>query len=238
MKTKNYFVLLMMLFVGGLTFSACSNDDDGYTYLPQSAVQFVNAYPYEEALGFKMDGYTVNRQGKVDYGMYLRYQPFGVGTGKFSAGISGTDESIVDSTITLKDSTSYTSIVYGTEEVATSILVEDKRPSDFDQGKAYVRFFNVADNTVAMDVNLINASQTTEVFTNRGYDNQTSATANQGFIAVSAGIYTIQFTDVNGTELAKRNETADLKQGGFYTIIARGIKDNTSTPLAVGLVSH
>lgn len=234
---KNYFILLMMVFVGGLTFTAC-NDDDDYVYYPQATAQFVNAYPHAQALGLKLDGATINREGSMPYGTYLRYFPYGVGTGKFSAGVSGTDEAIVDSTITFKDSTSYTSIVYGTKEEATSILVEDRRPSDFDQGKAYVRFFNVADNTVPVDVNLINNTQTTEIFTNRGYDNQTSATANQGFKSVSSGIYTIQFTDVNGTEIAKRTETAELKQGGFYTIIARGIRGATQNPLEVGFVVH
>jgi len=59
MKMKNYWILLMMVFVGGLGLSSCSNDDD-YVYYPRSAVQFVNAYPYQEALGFKMDGQVVN----------------------------------------------------------------------------------------------------------------------------------------------------------------------------------
>ena len=234
MNLKKNLILLMMVIIGGFTFSACNDNDDDYTYYPYAAVQFVNAYTGSDVLGISIGGNPV----RMEYGKYLQYSPIAIGSYNLTAGLPNTSSPIVDSTITLKDSTSYTSVIYGTEGKATSILVEDKQPSDYDQGKSYIRFFNVADATGPLNVKLISNAEPLSVFSDRPLDNQSSATQNQDFKPVSTGIYTIQFTDASGNTLAEREETVELKAGGYYTIIARGVKDDTETPLKVGFIDH
>ncbi|MEH6304841.1 DUF4397 domain-containing protein [Olivibacter sp. CPCC 100613] len=240
MKTKNYFILLMMVLVGGLAFSACSNDDDDYVRMPTAYVNFVNAYAGADALGIKLDNNSVDRGYSLKYGDYIPYD-YGrayPGTRRFSAGIPNTTTAIVDSTINLRDSATYTSFVYGYQDTVSSILVEDKDAANFDASKAYIRFFNLSENTPAVKVNLIQNNTPTAVFNDRPIDNQTSAATNAGFIATNEGSYTIQVTDMNGTQLAIRNEAAALNAGRYYTILTRGINGNAQKPIVVGIFQH
>jgi len=241
MKLKKNLVLLMTMIIGGLTFSACNdNDDGGYTYIPQSTFQIINAYPHaDEGLGFALGQEKINLEGPLKYGQKTRYiGPLVPNSYDYSVGISGTDTPILDTTITLKDSTYHTSIIYGTEEFPSSIFVDDKQPSDFDQSKANVRFFNVADNTVSLNVNLVGSGDPVEVISGRGADNQSTAKQNQVFKPVATGVYSIQFTDESGDEVAKKEETVTLNAGGYYTIIAKGIKGDAENPITVGFVDH
>lgn len=239
MKIKNYLVLLVTMIAGGLAFQACNTDSDR-VYIPTAYVNFVNAYAGAEALGIRLDNNSVDRGNSLPYGQYISYA-YGqahVGTRRFSAGIPNTTTAIVDSTITLEDSTLYTSFVYGYQDTVSSILVEDQTPADFDQSRSYVRFFNLSENTPEVNVNLISSGTPTEVFSNRAIDDQTSAEANADFIAVDEGAYTIQVTDTDGTELALRTEAATLSAGRYYTILTRGIRGNDQRPLVVGIFQH
>ena len=239
MKMKNYFILLMTVLIGGLTFSAC-NDDDDYVRMPTAYVNFVNAYAGADALGIKLDANSVDRGASLKYGEYIPYA-YGLaypGKRRFSAGIPNTTKAIVDSTINLRDSAFYTSVVYGYQDTVSSILVEDKNPTNYDASKPYIRFFNLSENTPAVKVNLIQNGTPTLVFNDRVVDNQTSAAANAGFIATSQGSYTIQITDLNGTQLAIRNEAVTLNAGRLYTILTRGISGNSQKPIVVDIFDH
>jgi len=240
MNLKKNFVLLMTVIMGGLAFTACNNDDDDYTYYPQSAFQIINAYPYaEEGLGFALGQQKINPNQPLKYAEKTPYLgPITPNQYDYTAGISGTQTPILDTTIRLRDSIYHTSIIYGPEGFPNSIFVDDIQPSDFDQSKANVRFFNVAENTIPLDVNLLGSGEPIKVVSGRDADNQNTAKQNQVFEPVTAGVYTIQFTDESGGEVAKREETVTLSAGGYYTIIARGVKGDTEKPLAVGFVDH
>lgn len=238
MKTKNYFILLMMV-IGGLTFSAC-NDDDDYVRMPTAYVNFVNAYAGADALGIKLDANSVDRGASLKYGDYIPYA-YGLaypGQRRFSAGIPNTTTAIVDSTINLRDSAFYTSVVYGYQDTVSSILVEDKDATNFDANKTYIRFFNLSENTPAVKVNLIQNGTPTTVFNDRPVDNQSSAETNAVFTATDQGSYTIQVTDMNGTQLALRNEAVTLNAGRYYTILTRGINGNSQKSIVVNVFDH
>jgi len=233
MKMKNYFILLITVLVGGLTFSACNNDDD-YVRIPAAYVNFVNAYAGADQLGISLGRGSI----RIDYGTYLQYQPVNAGTYNFNAGLPNTSVPIVDSTIILRDSTAYTSVVYGYQDTVSSILVEDKDAANFDASKAYIRFFNLSENTPAVKVNLIQNGTPTTVFNDRAVDTQSSAETNAAFTAIDPNAYTIQVTDLNDTQLALRDEAASLSAGKYYTILTRGINGNTQKPIVVGIFQH
>ena len=238
MKMKNYLILLMTVLIGGLTFSAC-NDDDDYVYIPTAYVNYVNAYAGTDRLDFVLDNNLVGKRF-IEYGTYLSYE-FGrtiPGTRKFRAIATGTNNVLVDSTINVVDSATYTSIVYGYQDTVSSILVEDKDAANVDASKPYIRFFNLSENTPAVKVNLIQNGTPTTVFNNRPVDNQSSAETNAVFTATDQGSYTIQVTDMNGTQLALRNEAVTLNAGRYYTILTRGINGNSQKPMIVGVFEH
>ncbi|QNL51229.1 DUF4397 domain-containing protein [Olivibacter sp. SDN3] len=240
MNIKNYLVLLVTMLTGGLAFQACNTDSDP-VYMPTAYVNFVNAYAGADALGIMLDNNNINTATggqPLEYGKYIGYLPAYPGSRLLSAGIPGTNTTVVDSTITLEDSTFYTSFFYGHQDTVSSILVADKTPEDYDQSNAYVRFFHLSENTPEVNVNLINSGTPTEVFSNRAIDDQASAEANADFTAVDEGSYTIQVTDTDGTELALRDEVIALNAGKYYTILTRGIIDTTQTPLVVGVFQH
>jgi len=57
-------------------------------------------------------------------------------------------------------------------------------------------------------------------------------------MAAKEGSYTIQITDMNGTQLALRNEAVKLNAGRYYTVFTRGIHGNSQKPLIVDIFQH
>lgn len=240
MKTLKRFKLLVGALAGVVMMAACNTNNDPGVRIVGAQIQFVNAYPYADAMGFAVDGRRINEQG-INYGAYISYNRFASfipGTRRFTSGLSGTAETLIDTTITIRDSAYYTFMVNAASDTANMLVAEDKQPEDFDSGKSYVRFFNLAGAVPALNVNLLGSGEPIGAFANRAHDNQASVTAHQDFVPVDPGVYTVQFTDAEGAELTRRDRTEEMRAGYYYTIISRGIYEDPETPLLSGVVRH
>lgn len=243
MKTLTFIKTAAALLAVVFMVSACNDRNEPGARFPESYLQFVNAFPNDRPLGVKTERGWVNPE-PLHYGVYLRYQAFLPGDRQISVGFSGTNDAIADTTAELRDSMSYTLMVNSSDSVAHLLLAEDRTPTDFDAGKAYIRFFNIADRAPQATVRLSGSGDPTTPITGRSRDNQASVTANQGFIAVDQGTYSVALIGADGSVIAERDPQAgqggsvEMRAGHYYTILSRGIYQNQNFPMRVGVVDH
>jgi hypothetical protein len=75
------------------------------------------------------------------------------------------------------------------------------------------------------------------VFSNRSFETIATATANSAFTPVDAGSYTFDVRLANNTSVLTVPNIS-LQAGKIYTVFARGIVGNTTTPLGAEVIAH
>ncbi|TYR34759.1 DUF4397 domain-containing protein [Sphingobacterium phlebotomi] len=240
------FLLLISVF----TFSSClkDNDDGPWNDMPAAGLMyFVNSYPdASSGLLYRLDGNIIGNPINGSP-MVLEYQTFSgaqllhPGNRKLTITSHNNDQSIlIDTTLTIKVDSGYTSFVYGTDEEPRFAMTQDKVIENLGQNESGIRFLNLASGVNG--VNLLVEGEDEPLYSDRPIETGASVVANQAFQTQNSGVYTFRITDADGNELAKREYK---KQNGtgllgrtYYTIMLIGKKDNEDTPLYIGVVEH
>lgn len=240
------FLLLISVF----TFSSClkDNDDDPWNNMPAAGLMyFVNSYPdAASGLLYRLDG-TIIGNPINGSPMVLEYQTFSgaqllnPGNRKLTITSYNSDQTVlIDTTLTIKVDSGYTSFVYGTDEEPAFAMTQDKVIENLGQNESGIRFLNLA-NSVS-GVNLFIEGEDEPLYSNRFIETGASVVANQAFQTQKSGVYTFIVTDAEGNELAKREYKKQDGKGflnnTYYTIMLIGKKDNEDTPLYIGVVEH
>lgn len=234
------FLLLISVF----TFSSClkDNDDGPWNNPPAGVMYFVNAYPdATSGLLYRLDGNVIgNPQTGVP--MVLEYQIFSgaqllhPGSRKLTIATYDSDQKVlVDTTLTIKVDSGYTSFVYGTDEAPTFAMTQDKVIEDLDQNESGIRFLNLAHGVNG--INLLIEGEDEPLYSNRPIETGASVVQHQAFQAQTSGTYTFKVTDASGNELATR-EGRELRRGYYYTIMLIGKAGDEDTPLYIGVIEH
>ena len=105
-------------------------------------------------------------------------------------------------------------------------------------GKAHIRFLHLSPGAPAVTIGILNGGAFTPVFSNRTFETAASANANQGFTPVDAGTYTFDVRLADGTTSVLTVPNIALQAGKIYTVFARGIVGNTTSPLGASLIVH
>lgn len=224
--------LLLCSIVGLLAFNSCLKDDNDNTPIPNGLMVYVNAFPEEDALHYYVDGRSIsNNLAPVAYKSYTATRLF---TGKRNLKVTPyhSNITIIDSTLTIKDSIAYTSFVYGTKEVPVFAVAEDKGIQGLGN-KFGLRYFNLANKTEG--TNLFVGDDTEALFSNRALETGESVVTNQAFVATETTKSNLIVKDNAGKELAKREFT--FQKGRYYTIMLTGVKDDPKTPLYIGVIA-
>lgn len=104
--------------------------------------------------------------------------------------------------------------------------------------KANVRFFNVSPNSATVTVGLLQGTTFTPLFSNRGFETQTSGTANEKFIEVTPGVYSVQVRRASdGFVLLTANDVT-LQNGRYYTQVLRGFNSVEAPLILQTLMNH
>jgi hypothetical protein len=85
-------------------------------------------------------------------------------------------------------------------------------------------------------VGTLTGSTFTPVFSNRSFETATTAGANSVFTPVPAGTYNFDVR-AGGSSVLPLNGIV-LQAGKIYTVFARGIVGNTTTPLGATIIVH
>ena len=237
MKRLHY---LFYVVLGTLFLTSCLKDPDGptpsYRY---GGMIFINAYPEAHGVYFRIDEKTVQFP-TTDY--IIPYKSIGPLVGLYSGSRRfevfsenfGSKTPIIDTSITVTDSTYYSSIVYGDKESPKYLLATDTELKDLDQGSG-IRFFNLANELD--EATLLFDDKAVEAFTDRAQESDSTLTTTEKFLALSSGGQTLTAKDKEGNEIAKR-ENFQFQKGRYYSIILIGSKSNADTPYYIGIVPH
>ncbi|SKB59570.1 protein of unknown function [Sphingobacterium nematocida] len=235
MKTKTiklFFIALLSVSV----LSGCLKDNDDINNIPRATLTMVNAYTASPYILHMADNNYLQSPHNP-----LQYNTFGTPPSYLYTGnrkiktISADSKTLIDTVYTFKDSSYYTSFVYGTLEKPKQIIAEDKEVENLGT-KSALRFFHLANNTAKVNVYL--NSKETPIYSNRAIEdvltgeNLTHAT----FVAQNSGKTNIIVTDESNNTLIERS--VDLAAGRYYSIILTGDKNSTEKPLYIGVVAQ
>ncbi|WP_164122085.1 DUF4397 domain-containing protein [Sphingobacterium sp. xlx-130] len=235
MKTntiKLFFIALLSVSV----LSGCLKDNDDINNIPRATLTMVNAYTPSPYIMHMAD----NNNLQSAYNP-LHYNTYGVpptflytGNRKIKT-ISAENKTLIDTVYTFKDSSYYTSFVYGTAEKPKQIIAEDKEVENLGS-KSALRFFHLANNTGKVNV-YINSKET-PIYSNRAIEGVLTGEnlAHATFVAQNSGKTNIIVTDESNNTLVERS--VDLASGRYYSIILAGDKNSTERPLYLGVVAQ
>lgn len=234
-----------LLLLGTFTFSSClkDNDDGPWNNMPSAGLMyFVNGFADgESGLLYRLDGNIVGNPLSSDP-MVLEYNKFSgalllnPGSRKLTITNYATDQEIlIDTTLTIKVDSGYTSFVYGTNEAPKFAMTQDRAIENLGSNESGIRFLNLA--TDVEGVNLYIEGEDEPLYSNRPIETGSSAVAHQTFKVQQSGTYTFSVRDAAGNELITR-EDRELRRGYYYTIMLTGKTDNSETPLYIGVVEH
>jgi len=239
-----------LLLISIFTFSSClkDNDDGPWNDMPSAGLMyFVNSFAdAESGLLYRLDGNIIGNPLNGSP-MVLKYREFSgaqllhPGNRKLTITNNGADQDIlIDTTLTIKVDSGYTSFVYGTEKDPKFAMTQDKVIENLSQNESGIRFLNLANGVGA--VNLLIEGEEEPLYTDRPIETGASVVTNQAFQAQKSGVYTFRVTDATGNELAKRSYKKDDGRGlldrSYYTIMLTGNPDDEKTPLYIGVVEH
>ncbi|QBQ40827.1 hypothetical protein [Sphingobacterium psychroaquaticum] len=230
---KKFSIRLLVCVVAGVfAFTSCLKDDNDYVPMPEGYMVFVNAFPEASGVIYNLDGRNINGYVPTPFQSYVGSRLF---VGKRNLRIGSADENkvLIDSNITVKDTTAYTSFVYGTKELPKFAMTTDKGIENLGD-KFGVRYFNFANGTG--ETNLFLGDATEPLFAKRPIETGATVVANEAFQATASGTIKLTVKDNAGTTLATRGDFV-FQKGRYYTIILTGKKDDTKTPLYIGVVA-
>jgi len=229
---KNRFYIFVCFVIGSFLLSSCLKDDD-YTPIPVAGLTMVNGYPDDQGIIYYTDQ---NRAIPLAYKSVVAVN-FLTGNRKILVKAGQAQETLVDTTVTIDDSTHYTSFTYGVKDNPLHVLTVDKAmQSPASAESVGLRFFNLADITGKVSLQ-IGDQDIQPAFKDRAVENQTSATANQGFLSQNSGTFKLTIKDESGNTLVTR-EDIKLEANRYYSIILTGKKDDDTTPLYIGVVNQ
>lgn len=231
MKLLN-FKLVLTIVLGAVLMSSCLKDKD-YEPVPHAVFTMVNGYTGSKGLVYFADNNRVtNFYGYLPYKNSENYKNLFIGNRRIRV-VDEDQKAIIDTNYTFKDSTYYTSFVFGNAEETKHIITEDQSVDDLGN-KAAVRFLHLSNITDEVSVYI--GSDSEPVFTGRVTESATSPEENHLFIARTTGKQNIIVKNAAGTTIIEREY--DLKPGRYQSIILVGERDNTETPLYLGIAEQ
>jgi hypothetical protein len=135
----------------------------------------------------------------------------------------------------LEDEKVYSSFYVDSVSKAKVIIVNDDL--DIEEGSGYIkiRFFNFIANSPNVDVYQV-GGPTTPIWSNRGFETQQTATANEKFITMPSGTYVFEVRNSATGALITTITSQVYLSDRIYTIAARGFIGGTSTQAVGGWV--
>lgn len=227
---------LLRVLIGGfllISLNSCMKDED-YEEVPIAVVTMVNGFVSSNGVLYASDNNTI----QYSYAplLYKQYDYFRIFPGSRRIRIFTDDNNqLVDETYTFKESTYYTSFVYGWQDAPQHLLSEDELLENLGDKSAF-RFLHLSPSEDEVNVYLNNKE--TLLYTERVYEgeNEDEDSENTTFVAQNSGKHTIIITDSNDETLIEREYTFEADT--HYSIILIGESNSMARPLYLGIVKQ
>ncbi len=234
MKRINLFGKGLAAFAILLSLTSC--DDDDVMDRENARVLVVHASPDAPGVDLLVDNNKVNASA-LTFPNNTGYLDVEAGTRNVKVNATGTNTSVINADVTLTKDMAYSVFAYDVASSLKPLVLMDNLAAPA-SGKAHLRFMHLSPGAPAVTVGVLNGNNFVPLFSNRSFETAATATANQGFTPVDAGTYTVQVR-VAGTETAVLTvPNVALQNGKIYTVFARGIVGNQTTPLGASVIMH
>lgn len=230
-KTTFFMAAAAALLLSSLSLVSCKKEKK-----EEARVLVTHASPDAPGVDLLVDNQKVNATA-LTFPNNIGYLTIAAGTRNIKVNAAGTSTTVINADITFMKDKSYSLFAFNPLASISAILVADDLTTPA-AGKAHIRFFHLSPGAPAVTVGVLSGETFTPVFSNRAFETQASATANQAFTPVAAGTYTfdVRVAGTNTSVLTVPGVT--LQAGKIYTVFARGIVGNSTTPLGASIIAN
>jgi hypothetical protein len=231
-KVNSLLKNLMTISAIAVTFVACDKDED-----PKTGKMLVtHASPNAPGVDLLVDNVKVNST-PLTYTNNTGYLTVNAGTRNVKVNVAGSSTTVINADLPITMDKNYS--VFATNLVASisAIAVEDNLAAPA-AGKAHIRFFHLSPGAPAVTVGVLAGAVFTPVFSNRTFETQATANTNAAFTPVDAGTVTLDVRLAGTTTSVLTVPGVVLQSGKIYTVYARGIVGNTTTPLGASIIAN
>jgi len=229
MKTFSIKTAALLLAVSSL-FVSCKKDEAK----SEARVLVTHASPDAPGVDLLIDNTKVS-VAPLTFPNSTGYLTLSAGTRNVKVNAAGTTTSVINANLTLTKDKSYSLFAINPVASIGAILVEDNLTAPA-SGKAHIRFFHLSPGAPAVTIGVLTGTTFNPVFTNRAFETQATATANQAFTPVDAGTYTFDVRLPGTSTTVLTVPGIALQAGKIYTVYARGLVSNNT--LSAGIITH
>ena len=223
--------LFISLFLVSFLFS-CDKDE---TPQATASINVIHASPDAPGVDLLVDNSKVNTVA-LNFPEASGYLKVFSGTRNIKVNATGTNNSVINADLTFSADRYYSVYAYNRLASIAAIVVEDNLAIPA-AGQAHIRFFHLSPNAPIVTVGTLSGVAFTPVFSNRSFETQATASANQNFTPVAAGTYTFD-VQANGASVLNLPNIV-LQAGKIYTVFAKGLVGGTgSQALGAQIVTH
>jgi len=225
---RNLFLSIAVLALLG----SCKKDEPA---AETAKVNVIHASPDAPGVDLLVDNNKVNTS-PLTFPNATGYLTVNAGTRNIKVNAAGTTTSVIKANLAFTKDKNYS--VYAINRVASlgAIMVEDNLAAPA-SGQAHIRFFHLVPDAPAVTVGTLSGGTFTPAFSNRSFETQTTASANQAFTPVPASTYTFDVR-VMGVSVLNVPGVA-LTAGKIYTVFAKGLVAGTGAQaLGAQIVTH
>jgi len=231
MKRTTFFATAAALLLFSTTLVSCKKEEK-----EEARVLVTHASPDAPGVDLLVDNQKVNATA-LSFPNNTGYLTVTAGTRNVKVNAAGTSTTVINADVPFTKDKNYSLFAYNQLASIGAILVEDNLSAPA-SGKAHIRFFHLSPGAPAVTVGVLAGSTFTPVFSNRAFETQATAAANQAFAPVDAGTYTFDVRVAGTTNSVLTLTGINLQAGKIYTVFARGIVGNTTTPLSASIIAH
>lgn len=227
--TKLIVYLFGIVLIGSL--GSCMKDDN--RDYPQSALTMVNGYVSANGVIYTSDNNVIQYgYNPLKYQGYEHFYNIFPGSRRIRI-YTDNNQQLVDENYTFKDSTYYTSFIYGWQDDVQHLISEDKLLANLGE-QTGIRFLHLSPSEDNVNVYLNDKENL--LFGDRIYEGENEEEENEHilFTPQTSGKQTIIITDEEDETLVEREYT--FEKGRHYSIILIGDSNSMARPLYIGVV--
>lgn len=235
MEKKNTISRFAVWFIGLIlmgSLASCLKDKD--TIYPQAFLTMVNGYVSTPSVMYSADNNNIH----TNYNplLYKGYNFTYLFPGSRRIRIfSPTNTTLADDTYSFRDSTYYTSFVYGTAENVSHFIVEDKLIQNI-HNRSAVRFYHLSPSEGSLNVYLDDTGNPLRENIHYATEAALAQSDIAEFVAIESGTHTIIVQNDEHETLITRE--FKFEKGIHYSIILIGESNSETTPLYIGVVTQ
>ena len=223
--------LFVSLFLVSFLFYCDKNETPQAT----ASVKVIHASPDAPGVDLLINNLKVNTAALL-FPEATGYLTVFAGTRNIKVNAAGSTTSVINADLTFMADKYYSVFAYNRLASIGAFMVEDNLAAPA-AGQAHIRFFHLSPDAPVVTVGTLSGTTFTPVFSNRSFETQATASANQNFTPVAAGTYTFD-VQANGSSVLNLPNIV-LQAGKIYTVFAKGLVGGTGVQaLGAQIVTH